>query len=65
MRFFLERGAKTAVTDERPVRELAASLAELGDRQREFEIKEYSIGSLAKIDLVVPVSRRAAVERAL
>ena len=54
VRFFLERGAKTAVTDERPVRELASSLAELEDVRGNFEIKEYSIGSLAKMDLVVP-----------
>src|SRR5512135_3726410 len=54
VRFFLERGAKTTVADERPVRELASSLAELEDVRGDFEIKEYSVGSLAKMDLVVP-----------
>lgn len=54
VRFLLERGAKAVVTDEKPLRELAAALSGLADVRDAFEVKEYSPATLAKIELVVP-----------
>jgi len=54
VRFLLERGAKVGVTDEKPLRELTASLSQLSDLHNGFEVKEYNPGSLARVDLVVP-----------
>lgn len=54
VRFLLERGAKVVVTDEKPLRELAAALSQLADLKGAFEVKEYSPAALAKIDFVVP-----------
>lgn len=54
VRFLLERGAKVAITDEKPPRDLAEAFAQIADLGSTFEVKDYSLGSLAKVDVVIP-----------